>query len=330
MESRSHLLQYFMCKKMFIKNICFNILILFLTGCFNLCYAQDSLKVYGYVVDEETNYPLSSIYLTINGVSVGTTTDFEGYFEFRASVVDSVCISFIGYKAEVHSVRELVGDTVLMKVEDSILDCDVAYVYSPISIGYIGNFEERNGITFRIPFVGLLNKFVFWPSKIWRGGLSLNYMSNNEDNFSLLLEAKRNKLFSYGRVYSLSFDLAWHKRRFDFDNIPEFNINDYKLKFNNATNYVTVILGLNRRDELYETKYGGILGVWKYIRKINTFFNAEALCYSGNSEYHFSIDHHIKYLLKGMHLGCNYNYYSQYNEFNFTVKYNYMVCIGID
>ena len=50
---------------------------------FSTCYSQgDSLRVFGYVYDQESRDPLPGAYISVKESSLATMTDVDGYFEF--------------------------------------------------------------------------------------------------------------------------------------------------------------------------------------------------------------------------------------------------------
>lgn len=62
----------------------------------NLAWAQYSIK--GRVTDAETGDPIAFANVILRGTTVGTTTDFEGYFSIQSKVIsDSLAVSYLGY-----------------------------------------------------------------------------------------------------------------------------------------------------------------------------------------------------------------------------------------
>lgn len=60
----------------------------------------------GQITDAITGEPLVFVNLSIPGTSLGTTTDFEGFFELQAKVGDSIFISYVGYEDATWAIEE--------------------------------------------------------------------------------------------------------------------------------------------------------------------------------------------------------------------------------
>ncbi len=297
---------------------------------FSTCYSQgDSLRVFGYVYDQESRDPLPGAYISVKESSLATMTDVDGYFEFYTGDTDTVIISFLGFEQRKLSVSDVIGQKIFMKLAtNNLIDADVCYVYSPISLGYLGNFNNCKGFIARVPhyilFGFLLEKIDLWPNKTWRGDLKLDYTTYNNNDYNIKLQATSNNLFDGGRFYYLSFDLLWNKRkRINY-------IEDYCFKLNHALRIGTIISGINRRKESEDFNYAGVIGAKKHLRKFNTTVIAETSFNNTINEYQLVVDHHLEYLVEGLQIGYNYNQYTNYSESNFVIKFNYGVCIGVD
>ena len=68
----------------------------------NYCLSQVSGQLYGYVYDEKTNEPLIGATILLEDTNFGTTTDFDGNFEFDnvQPKTYNILVSFIGYKSK--------------------------------------------------------------------------------------------------------------------------------------------------------------------------------------------------------------------------------------
>lgn len=89
----------------------------------------DSYTVKGTVLDE-TDLPLPGVNVVLKGTSVGTTTDYDGKFEFpiNLEVNDVLVFSYIGY------------DTKEYKIEASEIDTiDVTIVFDATDIELMGD-----------------------------------------------------------------------------------------------------------------------------------------------------------------------------------------------
>ena len=64
----------------------------------NLFYAQQ--KTISGTVTDNFDQPLPGANIVVKGTSRGTTTNFEGYYEIRASEGETLEVSYIGYQTE--------------------------------------------------------------------------------------------------------------------------------------------------------------------------------------------------------------------------------------
>ena len=60
-------------------------------------FSQDILMT-GIVVDDDSNQPLPGVNVIIKNTSKGTTTDFDGLFELKTVIGDTIVFSYIGMK----------------------------------------------------------------------------------------------------------------------------------------------------------------------------------------------------------------------------------------
>lgn len=63
-------------------------------------YAQET-SVKGKVIDAENGEPIPFVSVGFKGTTIGTATDFEGYFHIKTNqLVDSIVVSYVGYKTK--------------------------------------------------------------------------------------------------------------------------------------------------------------------------------------------------------------------------------------
>ena len=60
-------------------------------------YSQDIL-ITGIVVDDDNNQPIPGVNVIIKNTTKGTTTDFDGFFELKTVIGDTIVFSFVGMK----------------------------------------------------------------------------------------------------------------------------------------------------------------------------------------------------------------------------------------
>ena len=60
-------------------------------------FSQDILMT-GLVVDDDSNQPLPGVNVIIKNTAKGTTTDFDGIFELKTLIGDTIVFSYIGMK----------------------------------------------------------------------------------------------------------------------------------------------------------------------------------------------------------------------------------------
>ncbi|AUC21068.1 hypothetical protein BTO15_02580 [Polaribacter sejongensis] len=71
------------------------LLIAFIIGFSSLTFAQDSVS--GVVTDEQ-NQPIPGVSVFIKGTTIGTTTDFDGEYQIKASKSNVIVFSYLGFK----------------------------------------------------------------------------------------------------------------------------------------------------------------------------------------------------------------------------------------
>ncbi|UWX55579.1 carboxypeptidase-like regulatory domain-containing protein [Maribacter litopenaei] len=77
----------------------------------------DSYTVRGTVLDE-SNLPLPGVNVILKGTSIGTTTDYDGKFEFpqKLEVNDVLIFSYIGYDTKEHKIKASETDTIEIEI----------------------------------------------------------------------------------------------------------------------------------------------------------------------------------------------------------------------
>ncbi len=74
---------------------------------FFLCFSLNSQTIDAYIFDKNTSEPLFGTTIYIDGTTIGTTTNSEGYFELdlKNSKNSNLIISFLGYQTQVFEVN---------------------------------------------------------------------------------------------------------------------------------------------------------------------------------------------------------------------------------
>lgn len=80
--------------------------LLFLVCCAQWGLAQVTTTVYGRVIDAKTQEPVAFANIVIQGTPIGTTSDFEGYYELISQEkIDSVVVLFLGYEGRTKAIQ---------------------------------------------------------------------------------------------------------------------------------------------------------------------------------------------------------------------------------
>lgn len=91
--------------------ICFVFMIMLST------YSFSQTKISGIIIDVENNEPLPGANVFVKGTQVGTTTDFDGKFEFTSSEKSgTLLVSFLGFETKSISFKSTAGSIDLGKI----------------------------------------------------------------------------------------------------------------------------------------------------------------------------------------------------------------------
>lgn len=108
------------------KYVCNGFIILFVAFMTQMVYGQEKM-VKGTVTDEH-DLPLPGV--TVRNGSIGTTTDFDGFYRLKAQVKDKLEFSYIGYRTEVITVTNSPGTySVKMDVDHQEMDEVIVIAY---------------------------------------------------------------------------------------------------------------------------------------------------------------------------------------------------------
>ncbi len=88
----------------------------------SIAYAQ-STRVYGKVIDAQTKETLPFVNVIFKGTTIGTTTDIDGKFLIETNQrVDSLLVSYLGYKTQVKPVKKYVSQQINFELESSSIE----------------------------------------------------------------------------------------------------------------------------------------------------------------------------------------------------------------
>ena len=84
------------------------------------CFAQETI-VKGKITDANSGDPIPYVNVIFGGTTTGITSDFDGNYELRTSApVDTLVISYIGYKVRKKAITSGVSQTVNIQLEEDI------------------------------------------------------------------------------------------------------------------------------------------------------------------------------------------------------------------
>ncbi|KAA6344331.1 TonB-dependent receptor SusC [termite gut metagenome] len=95
-------------------------------------YAQETWQIFGVVADVENEDPLSGVSVSVEGLSLGTVTDFDGKFSLTVPKGKSIVFSYVGYKTQTIVLKNNNLLIVKMEYESFMLDEVVAIGYGSI------------------------------------------------------------------------------------------------------------------------------------------------------------------------------------------------------
>jgi hypothetical protein len=101
---------------------------LFIFIAFN-SYAQNETIVIGKVQDRQNKEPLPYVSLGFKGIPGGSTTDFEGRFKIKTLLkVDSLVVSYIGYKRYSVKIKQGISQTILIELVEATQEMGEAVI----------------------------------------------------------------------------------------------------------------------------------------------------------------------------------------------------------
>jgi iron complex outermembrane receptor protein len=95
-------------------------------------YAQETWQIFGVVTDVENEDPLFGVSVSVEGLPLGTVTDFNGKFSLNVPKGKSIVFSYVGYKTQTIAVKNSNLLVVKMEYESFMLDEVVAIGYGSI------------------------------------------------------------------------------------------------------------------------------------------------------------------------------------------------------
>jgi hypothetical protein len=85
-----------------------------------LSLAQQETFISGKIQDKRNKEALPFVSVGFKGTRIGTTTDFEGNFKLRATEpVDSIVVTYVGYKKYTRSVKRGQSQNFLIELSES-------------------------------------------------------------------------------------------------------------------------------------------------------------------------------------------------------------------
>ncbi|MFH2094473.1 MAG: carboxypeptidase-like regulatory domain-containing protein [Bacteroidota bacterium] len=77
-----------------------------------------TFKIYGYIIDEQTNTPIKNVNIKVNGTQKGCTSDLTGYYSIELSAVCTLIISHVQYESK----EIIITKTVSRKTDISLTE----------------------------------------------------------------------------------------------------------------------------------------------------------------------------------------------------------------
>ncbi|MCB0396364.1 MAG: carboxypeptidase-like regulatory domain-containing protein [Flavobacteriales bacterium] len=94
--------------------------------------SQAQTEVSGHVYDAATGEVLPFVNVSYKNGRVGTTTNEDGYYFLSTNFpTDSLLVSFVGYKSQVHPVKKNQKQTLDIRLESSQIDLEEMVIYAP-------------------------------------------------------------------------------------------------------------------------------------------------------------------------------------------------------
>ena len=80
-------------------------------------------KVRGTIIDADTKEPLPFVNVTFTGIQIGAITNFDGeYFLETRQLVDSIRVSFVGYKSQAFKINRHSFQTINIELQESAIN----------------------------------------------------------------------------------------------------------------------------------------------------------------------------------------------------------------
>ena len=94
----------------------------------NSAFLFAQTKVNGRVTDAESQEPIGFATVVFKGTAIGTTTDFNGYYELVTNeLVDTLIVQFVGYKSRAKAIIHNTGQTINFQLEpDNVMLNEIA------------------------------------------------------------------------------------------------------------------------------------------------------------------------------------------------------------
>ncbi|MDY7395079.1 carboxypeptidase-like regulatory domain-containing protein [Aureibaculum sp. 2210JD6-5] len=250
----------------------------------SLIITAQEIAIKGIVSAE--SYPLPGANVTIKGSSIGTQTDFDGNYEIKAKIGDTLTFSFIGYQTKEIMISEE-KDLHIELTIDVDLEVHTFHCYTlstTISPYYTHGMKyNHSGIHLEINNLYQLSQNL---------SFNLSYQSNFTSNTIFQFESTFNNLFYIGGNYNATFEY----RNYTIEEL-NFNLKDYKIILDSY--YKTIF---NRFTKFY---FG--LGISNFYEENN--FGIEG----GFQQYLFS----------NLSIYSKTTYWSKYWEFKNGVRFNF-------
>ena len=132
--------------------VCYVIAVLFSTGLF--AQSGDQIQISGTVTDQ-TGMPLPGVNVIVKGTSTGTSTDFDGLFNFRAPSSGTLVFSYLGFKTQEVAINGKTSFSVTLEDDTSALEEVVVIGYGTqtrkevtgaVSVVSSETIEEQNPV----------------------------------------------------------------------------------------------------------------------------------------------------------------------------------------
>lgn len=294
----------------------FNVFIGLLILNFSFTFAQ--IEITGVVFDDEIKLPVVGANIIEINTSNGVISDYSGRFKLTVNDTSKVRVSFIGYVDCIINPQDFQNDTVRLYSDPAILiSLNHHYYANTYHIGYYGDLKKMPyGFTAYYFRPYLFRKSILLSTQ-------LLYKTDFASNYDFKLSLTRSEIVKF-RKYRLSSSIFYQKRESN-----SLLIKDYDLLLNNyILNSFTLITGFGIKEDFsgeYRMDNGVILGLGKYFGKTMTYIRGDISRYRSYSEYELLILQRFsdyKRFWSKLKFGVNYQYYNDYAEFNFILRYS--------